>query len=77
MEDVKSDPSVLTYIQKCVESVNEKAISRVAQVKKWRIMDREFSIESGELTPTLKIKRKVIAKLYNEVIESMYNDPKL
>ncbi len=77
MEDAKSDPSVLTYIQKCVESINEKAISRVTQIKKWKIMDHDFSIESGELTPTLKIKRKVITKMYSEIIENLYSDPKL
>lgn len=40
-------------------------------------MDNEFSIEGGELTPTLKIKRKVIAKKYYNIIEQMYEDVKL
>jgi long-subunit acyl-CoA synthetase (AMP-forming) len=44
--------------------VNSKAISRVTQVKKWKILDRDFSIEGGELTPTLKVKRKVINKIH-------------
>jgi len=57
--------------------VNEKALSRVTQIKKWRILDRDFSIEGGELTPTLKLKRKVINKIHAEIIEQLYNEPKL
>ena len=64
-----SDSVILTYVQKCVDMVNSKAISRVTQVKKWKILDRDFSIEGGELTPTLKVKRKVINKLHLETIE--------
>jgi long-subunit acyl-CoA synthetase (AMP-forming) len=60
-----------------VESVNDKAISRVAQVKKWRIMDRDFSIDGGELTPTFKLKRRVISKLHADTIESLYSEAKL
>jgi long-subunit acyl-CoA synthetase (AMP-forming) len=57
--------------------VNSKAVSRVAQIKKWRILDKDFSIEGGELTPTLKVKRKVVHKLHQDLIEQLYQDPKL
>ncbi len=40
-------------------------------------MDREFSIDGGELTPTLKLKRRVISKLHAEAIESLYSEAKL
>ena len=49
----------------------------MAQIKKWKLLDRDFSIDGGELTPTLKAKRKVINKLHSEVIELLYMDPKL
>jgi long-chain-fatty-acid--CoA ligase ACSBG len=55
---------VLTYLQKCVDQVNNKAASRVAKIKKWKLLDKDFSIDGGELTPTMKIKRKYIAKKY-------------
>ena len=77
LDEIKADSVILTYIQKCVDLVNSKAISRVTQIKKWKILDKDFSIEGGELTPTLKVKRKVINKLHIETIEQMYNDPKL
>lgn len=77
LDEIKSDSIILNYIQKCVDLVNSKAISRVTQIKKWKVLDRDFSIEGGELTPTLKVKRKVISKLHIDTIEQMYNDPKL
>ena len=69
VSDACQESNVLTYIQKCVDAVNEKAISRVNKIKKWRILDRDFSIEGGELTPTMKVKRKYIAKKYEELID--------
>jgi long-chain acyl-CoA synthetase len=47
--------------------------ARVEQVKKFTILDRDLSIESGELTPTLKVKRNVINKRYEDVFERMYS----
>lgn len=60
-----------------MDQVNMKAISRVAQIKKWKILDRDFSIDGGELTPTLKVKRRVVNKIHLESIESLYSDAKL
>ena len=41
-------------------------------IKKWHIVDREFTVDNGALTPTLKIKRKVIANLYEGEINDLY-----
>eukprot|EP00347_Sterkiella_histriomuscorum_P000024 403377473 len=71
------DSNILTFIQKCVDQVNNKAVSRVSQIKKWRIIDQDFSIDGGELTPTMKIKRKYIVKKFHDVIEQLYHEPKL
>ena len=38
-------------------------------MKKWMILDKEFTLDRGELTPTLKMKRKVIVNLYKEQID--------
>jgi long-chain-fatty-acid--CoA ligase ACSBG len=64
------------FIQKCIDEVNKKAVSRAQLIRKWTILPNEFSIESGELTPTIKIKRKFISQKYSKVIEKMYHDPK-
>jgi len=49
----------------------------VGTIKKWRILETDFSIDGGELTPTTKMKRKYIEKKYGDLIEQLYLDPKL
>jgi long-subunit acyl-CoA synthetase (AMP-forming) len=41
------------------------------------VLDQEFTVDGGELTPTLKIKRKVIANIHQETIIRLYNEAKL
>ncbi len=60
-----------------MEATNAKAISRAQKVTKFTILPVEFSIDGGELTPTLKLKRKVINDKYKMEIEALYVDPKL
>jgi long-chain acyl-CoA synthetase len=60
-------------IQVQVDKVNE-ALARVEQVKKFTILPKPFGIDTGELTPTMKIKRKVVAQMYAREIEAMYVD---
>jgi long-chain acyl-CoA synthetase len=58
-------------IQQTVDEVNSR-LGRVAQVKKFAILPRELSIDDGELTGTLKVKRDVVADHFADDIESMY-----
>ncbi len=60
-------------IQQAVDEVNGE-MSRVEQIKKFTILPREFSIDDGELTPTLKVKRNVVASNFESEIEAMYAD---
>lgn len=64
-------PDVMKLINDHVEEVNEH-LARVEQVKKFTIVGRPFSIEGGELTPTLKVKRNKVNENYSSQIESMY-----
>ncbi|MCW3125182.1 MAG: long-chain fatty acid--CoA ligase [Bacteroidetes bacterium] len=50
-----------------------KEFGHVEQVKKFELLDKEWTIEDGELTPTLKVKRKVILSRYEKLVEGMYN----
>ena len=61
-EEAMTHDKVKKYIQECVDRTNQKAVSRAAQIKKWRILGMDFSIPGGELTPTMKVKRKVTEK---------------
>jgi len=52
-----------------------KGFSHIQQIKKFELVDRDWTIESGELTPTLKLKRKVILKNYEKLIVKIYSEP--
>jgi long-chain acyl-CoA synthetase len=58
-------------IQEHVDDINEK-FARVEQVKKFEILPQDLSQEGGELTPTLKVKRNVVADKYAGEIEKLY-----
>ncbi len=64
-------------VQKLIEGeiarVNQQ-FARVEQVKKFRLIDRKLGAEDEELTPTMKLKRKLVSQKYAELIESMYRD---
>jgi long-chain acyl-CoA synthetase len=64
---------VTKLIQEEIQNVN-KDLSRVETVKKFRIMDKKLYTEDGEITPTMKVKRKYINEHYKNLIESMYQD---
>jgi long-chain acyl-CoA synthetase len=64
-------PAVRDLVQGVVDEVNARH-SRVAQVKRFAILDRDLSQESGELTPTLKVKRAAVAANHAAEIESLY-----
>ncbi|MFL5907415.1 MAG: AMP-dependent synthetase/ligase [Solirubrobacterales bacterium] len=58
-------------IQQHIDQVNEK-FARVEQVKKFEILPQDLSQETGELTPTLKVKRNVVAQKYEKDVEALY-----
>ncbi len=59
------------HLQKQIDQVNEK-LARVQTIKKFVVVPTEFSIDGGELTPTMKVKRKVVNEKYRVEIASMY-----
>lgn len=61
------------HLQKQIDQMNEK-LARVQTIKKFVVVPTEFSIDGGELTPTMKVKRKVVNEKYKREIESMYSD---
>jgi long-chain acyl-CoA synthetase len=66
-------PAIQTAVQSQVDAVNQ-TLARVEQIKKFTILPQPFSIAGGELTPTMKLKRKVIAQRYEAQIDAMYAD---
>jgi long-chain acyl-CoA synthetase len=72
-DQLAAAPAVHAAIQKQVDQVNE-TLARVEQIKKFTVLPRAFSIAAGELTPTMKLKRKVISQRYESEINAMYAD---
>ncbi len=66
-----SDPQVLAEVAAGVAAANER-LARVQQVKRWRLLPVEWTAETEELTPTLKLKRRVVHAKYSDVIDSLY-----
>jgi len=72
-EELAADPRVNTLIEQEVAARNG-SLASFESVKRFRILPRDLSIEDGELTPTLKVKRKVVCDKYAHLLDSMYDD---
>ena len=72
--DGMSDEEVRAVVQGAVDEVNNRN-ARSHQVKRFAILDEPLSIEHGELTPTLKVKRRVIRERFADEINHMYPTP--
>lgn len=65
-------PKVIAFYKDLVESFN-KYFNHVEQIKKFELLPHEWSIETGEMTPKLSLKRKVVMEKYRDAIERIYN----
>jgi long-chain acyl-CoA synthetase len=65
------DPRVHAAVTADVEAVNAR-FARIEQIKRFSILERDFSLEAGELTPTLKIKRNVVLEHFGDRVDALY-----
>lgn len=70
-EDAIHNPKVLELYRELIDSFN-KFFNQVEQIKRFELLPHEWTIDSGELTPTLKLKRKVIMEKYKDVLQRIY-----
>ena len=70
-DDMAAHPKVTEFILEEIESLSG-AFAQYERIKKITILAKEFTIEDGELTPTMKVKRKVIESRYEDLIDEMY-----
>jgi len=70
-EDAVNNPQVLALYKELIQSFN-KFFNHVEQIKKFELIPEEWTIDTGELTPTLKLKRKVIMEKFKPAIERIY-----
>jgi long-chain acyl-CoA synthetase len=66
-------PEVKALVEQEVEHAN-RGLASFESVKQIRIVPREFSIEEGELTPSLKIKRRVVVEKFQGLLDEMYEE---
>ncbi|XP_029294937.1 long-chain-fatty-acid--CoA ligase ACSBG2-like isoform X2 [Cottoperca gobio] len=66
------EPAIYNAIQEGMERVNARSTSNAQKIQKWVILERDFSIGGGELGPTMKLKRPVVVKMYQEKINELY-----
>jgi long-chain acyl-CoA synthetase len=66
-----ADPAVREYVSSCVDVLNGR-LNRWETIKDFRILDHDLTVDDGELTPSMKVRRKVIEKAYGPLLDSMY-----
>ncbi|HCM41237.1 MAG: hypothetical protein A2X97_00205 [Bdellovibrionales bacterium GWA1_52_35] len=69
---VIKDPTITATVKAQIAAIN-KSLAGYEQIKRFTILANEFSVEEGEMTPTQKMKRTVIEKHYQDIIDSMYS----
>jgi len=72
-EDVIHHPKVLELYRGLVESFNTY-FNHVEQIKKFELLPREWSIETGEMTPKMSLKRKIVMEKYKDAVDRIYTD---
>ncbi len=70
-EELVNNPAIIEFYKERIDARTE-SLGKVEKVKKFVLLPEDFSQETGELTPTSKIKRKVVNEKYKDVIESIY-----
>lgn len=71
--ELTGHPEVHRVVREAFSSVNQ-SLASYETIKKHHILDVDFTVESGELTPSLKVKRNVVSANYSQVFDAFYND---
>lgn len=70
--DLTKTPQIVSLVQTLVDKVNSQ-VSSTEAIKRFVILEHDLSIEAGEITPTLKVKRNVVAENYKDALENLYS----
>ena len=70
-EDLVADPSVREAVQADLDALNS-TLARYESIKKFALLPRDLSIEAGELTPKMSVRRKVVRERYQDLVEDLY-----
>ena len=70
-EEIAASPQIREELQRVIDELNAK-LNRWETIKKFAVLPQDLSVESGELTPSLKVKRKVVEENYRDILEGFY-----
>lgn len=71
LADLLDDTDLTDAVQAAIDGANE-AVSRAESIREFRILPQDLTVEGGELTPTLKVKRSVVLEQYSDVVDDIY-----
>jgi Long-chain acyl-CoA synthetases (AMP-forming) len=71
VSELASAPALVEEVQKAVKRVNRQ-LAPFEQIKRFRIVERDFSLENGELTPTMKVRRKQVLENFRHHVADLY-----
>ncbi len=69
--DLTTNPKVRAHLQERIDELNG-SLNRWETIKQFRVLDHDFTVETGELTPSQKVKRRVVEHMYSDVLDDMY-----
>ena len=70
-DDRQSDEGARRWSAGYVDELNTR-LNRWETIKKWELLDHDLTVESGELTPSMKVKRNVVEDNYQDLIDALY-----
>ncbi|HZS48139.1 MAG TPA: long-chain fatty acid--CoA ligase [Blastocatellia bacterium] len=76
LDDLTTNPQVIEHVKKEVAGLT-KSLADYERIKKIAILPKEFTVEGGELTPTLKVRRRIVEDKYKDLINSLYPSSEL
>ena len=72
-EEIVTSDKAKEMVAGYIEQLNSR-LNRWETIKKWIVLERDLTVESGELTPSMKVKRKVVEDNYKKEIDALYNE---
>lgn len=70
-EELQKHPDVLAEVQRVIDQLNS-GLASYATIKKFAVLPKDFTIETGELTPSMKVKRKAVEAKYKDILDGFY-----
>ncbi len=75
-KELLENSKIVTMLESRIENIQKESLQNFEKVKKFKLLEKPLSIVENEITPTLKLKRKVILQKYKKMIDEIYKKDK-